>query len=74
MTPRDDGDPDDGATFRRIADKDPDSDSLWATWERVRRKPAFASRQEYIDLAVAHFGPDDNPAVRELSAQLAQAA
>ena len=54
-------------TIRRITDKDPDSDSLWATWERVRRNPAFASRHECIDLAVAHFGPDDHPAVREQS-------
>ena len=28
-------------TIRRIADKDPDSDSLWATWERVRRNPCL---------------------------------
>jgi hypothetical protein len=54
-------------TIRRIADKDPDSDSLWATWERVRRNPAFASRQEYIDLAVAHVGPEDHDAAREQS-------
>jgi hypothetical protein len=54
-------------TNRRIADKDPDSDSLWATWERVRRNPAFASRQEYIDLAVAHVGPEDHDAAREQS-------
>ena len=54
-------------TIRRIADKDPDSDSLWATWERVRRNPAFATRQEYIDLAVAYVGPEDHDAVREQS-------
>lgn len=54
-------------TIRRIADKDPSTDSLWATWEKVRRNPAFATRQEYIDLAVAHFGPDEAESVARQS-------
>ena len=52
-------------TIRRIADKDPATDSLWATWEKVRRNPGFASRQEYIDLAVAHEWKPIRPHVTE---------
>ena len=46
-------------TIRRIADKDPDS--LWATWERSGKTLPSRARQEYIDLAVAHFGPRRPP-------------
>lgn len=55
-------------TIRRMADDDPDSDSLWSIWDRVRRNPECASRTEYMEIAAALVG-SDHPDVESVRRQ-----